>query len=155
MIFRREEIVAFASLLACLSCLSCARPSSMESFVLRDARGEDGMYRYEMDFTDTLARYDIYLYTRIDGPSRELALKNDIAMAAFWTDPDGEVYREEFYFPIHEGRRTFFSSDYRILYREGVVPSVRGKWTLAIDVVQNESVPVLNGLGVEYKSKKD
>lgn len=138
-----------------LAVASCRKPSAMEFFVLNENRGEDGLYRYELDLSDSLATYDVYLYSRIDEQSSTLSQLDDIPMAAYWTAPDGEVYKDSFYFPVRDAKKGFFSSEYKLLYREGIAPVQRGKWRLHIDVAQYEGVPVLRGLGVAYKTIKD
>lgn len=134
---------------------SCRKPSAMEFFVLNEDRGEDGLYRYEMDFSDSLATYDVYIYSRIDELGSTLLEREDIPMAAYWTAPDGEVYKDTFYFPVREAKRGFFSSEYKMLYREGITPIQRGKWSLHIDVAQGEQMPTLRGLGIAYKTNID
>jgi len=101
------------------------------------------MYSFVLDMSDSIASYDIYIYSRIETPSREHVI--EIPMDIWWVDPDRTKYIEKVYFCSSS------SLGEKILYRQDVIPSKRGKWYLGIhpDVLPKN----LCGFGVELKRK--
>lgn len=142
----RFRLPAIAALL--LALFSCSSPSSFEDYVkIQDKQG--GMYAFTIDMTDSLSRYDISFYTRLDGNTKTSTMPLDIR----WVSPDGQEYGERAWFCAGaEGVRvvdTFFSRQMTAPYREGLVPVVPGIWTLKVAT----DAPGMRGLGVILKKK--
>ncbi len=114
----------WAYILVAVMALACQRPSSTEEFI----RG-DGPYIFAVDMSDSTARYDFDLYTRIDAQKFPADVRLDIT----WKSPSDSLFRETVYLPV-SGNSTRFSHDAYAPYRAGVVPAQWGKWTLEINV---------------------
>ena len=132
---------------------SCVRPDSVEQYVGAEQREPNGLYNYTIDMSDTLATYDITLYSRIDAGKQRMAATRDFPLTVTWTAPSGRRYRETVYFGIHEGSEgsNFYSNQYRKPYRTGLVPVEAGIWELAVQVNSGNEVPGFRGLGVICK----
>lgn len=104
--------------------LSCHRLASTEAFI----RG-DGPYRFTVDMSDSTARYDFDLYTRIDAK----VYPAEVRLEMMWKDPADSVFRETVYLPVSDGP-TQFSHEAYAPYRADVVPAQWGEWTLEITV---------------------
>ena len=151
----RTALLAAAVLAAAV--ISCRKPSSYEQFIRAD-RAEGGEYVFCLDMSDTLACYDVSLYTRVDAaffaaarPSRQLRL--EISWIApvmpdstpVMPDPDRASLSETVYLPY--GGRAGSAH----LYRSGVKPSPAGEWTVAVRPL--DAPKGLRGMGIICKRK--
>lgn len=147
---------AAAALVAVTLIPACARPSSTEEFVKLSGRSDDGLYRFELDMSDSLSAYDVSFYSRIDCNSVRLVSFRDFPMVITWISPDGvRKYHEKVYFPIHEETvgSSFYSKQYLIPYRSGLVPVRHGVWHLSVEVEADDHIPGFRGLGVICEKK--
>lgn len=129
---------------------SCARPSSYEDFVRVGSKGEDGLYHFTLDLSDSLARYDLSFYSRIDCGNVKMSTLRDFPMEITWISPEGQKYKEKVYFPIHQSSEgsDFYSHHYRLPYRTGLAPKVAGEWELTVQIDADDHIPGFRGIGV-------
>ncbi len=146
--FRVLMIVALATVF-----LGCSRPASYEKFVRTGNKGNDGLYHYSLDMSDSLCTYDVYFYSRIDCSSTRLAGVRDFPLNVTWISPDGQKYVEKVYFKVHGDieDNDFYSRQYKFLYRSGLVPVRWGEWKLDVRIDSDQFVPGFRGLGVICK----
>lgn len=104
--------------------LACSQPRSTETFI----RGI-GPYEFTVEMTDSTARYDFDLFTRIDASEYPSALPLNIT----WKDPAGSVFAESVRLPVSRGG-AFFSQEAYVSYRADVIPAEYGIWTLTVTV---------------------
>lgn len=130
--------------------VGCARPTSTEQFLKVKAKGADGLYHFEMDFTDSLTKYDVSFYSRIDINHIKAASVKSFPMTVTWTAPSGQKYNETVYFDVSSetGGSSFYSKQYFIPYRLGITPVEWGVWDLAVRVDADRFVPGFRGIGV-------
>jgi len=112
--------------LSLLSVTACDNPKVREQYKFR---GKD--YVFEVDMTDSLATYDVYIYTRVDSDHKGFPLE------AIWTSPSGQKYSETTYFNLDLGQKQ--------LYRSGLVPIEWGQWLLELSVPDVEG---MRGMGI-------
>lgn len=150
---RFSPVTAFVLAVLTAAAVSCARPDSVEQYVGIEQREPNGLYRYSVDFSDTLATYDITFYSRIDAGRQRMAAVKDFPIMVTWTSPSGQSYRENVYFVVHDEARgsNYYSSQYRKVYRTGLVPVEPGVWDLTVYVNSGKDVPGFRGLGVICK----
>lgn len=150
-----RKIVKAVILCVFATLMGCVKPSSYEAFVRSCDRGDDGLYRFTLDLSDTLASYDLSIYSRIDCISPLMAGYQDIPMSAWWTSPSGETYKDDFFFPVQDSTVVdFYSTPYVFAFREGFTPVEPGEWKLAFDVSEGEEYPQLCGMGIICKTIK-
>ena len=82
-----------------------------------------------------------------------MAAAKDFPIMVTWTSPSGQSYRENVYFVVHDEARgsNYYSSQYRKVYRTGLVPVEPGVWDLTVYVNSGKDVPGFRGLGVICK----
>lgn len=133
--------------------VSCSRPTSVEQFVSVDRREANGLYRYTLDMSDSLAIYDISFYSRIDANRLKFTHAKDFSLMVTLTAPSGQRFRETVYFGVFDesSGSNFFSSQYVKPYRTGLVPVEYGVWEMNVLVNSGAEVPGLRGLGVVCK----
>ena len=125
---------------------------SKEVFTLAEKLGSDGTYHFEMDMSDTLSVYDVWLYTRIDASNPTMATCPGFGLDVTWKAPSGQMYGEEVYFDTPLGSE-YYSHQYKALYRSGLIPVEAGVWTLSLKV--RDEVEGLRGMGVQsVRTKK-
>lgn len=105
---------------------ACSNPQEREQYILR---GND--YVFEVDMTDSLSKYDVYIYTRVDSDRKGFPLE------VIWTSPSGQKYSETTYFNLDLGQKQ--------LYRSGLVPVEWGLWSLELSVPEVEG---MRGMGI-------
>lgn len=130
----------------------CREPMSKEVFTLADKLDSDGIYHFEMDMSDTLSVYDVWLYTRIDAPNITMATCPGFGLDVTWKAPSGQMYGEEVYFDTPLGSE-YYSHQYKVLYRSGLIPVEAGVWTLSLKV--RDDVEGLRGMGVQTVRTKN
>ena len=113
---KSSVIVAALLLLAA----SCSKPASYEQFIRRDAAPE-GVYGFELDFSDSTALYDLSFYAP--------AVKRDtmLALDVLWSCPGADSLQERVYLPM-KGREVIE------LYRSDAAPAPAGIWKLSVKV---------------------
>jgi len=100
--------------------------------------------------TDTLVRYDISFYTRIDSRRNRLAGIDGVTLDVQWVSPCGERYGESVRMPIPLSGH-LFSTSAVVPYRTGLLPYEAGEWNLEVRV---PSFPVgFRGLGLIIERK--
>lgn len=128
---------------AAMLLLSCSAPESMEQFVRR-ADSENGVYPFELDFSDSLSTFDISFYVRTDISALKASRTASLKLDTRWYNPsDSLVLEESVYIPSGDQRGE------RLLYREGVNPDERGLWRL--EVKTNEVPSEFRGIGIICK----
>ena len=144
-------------LLSCLLGCACNPPGGEESFVRTGSKGEDGMYHFSLDLSDSTATYDISFYSRIDCNNLKIASLRDFPMTVFWTSPSGRRYSEKVYFPIqsYSAGSDFYSHQYVVPYRSGLVPAERGVWDIAVRIDSDSLIPGFRGIGMTSEKKAD
>ncbi|MBQ9548256.1 MAG: hypothetical protein IJV01_03740 [Bacteroidales bacterium] len=131
-------------LLCCafLTCC-CTPPAGMEEFIPA-SQAENDCYNFSLDLSDSLAYYDVILYTRSDDPKPE---KDFVAIYALWYSPDSLLtHAERFALPTG-GRRGKVS-----VYREDL--HLRpGVWRLMLNHEPGE--PSIRGIGLSLKKHEN
>ena len=131
-------------LLPLLLCLGCARPSADEVFIkAQDAAS--GVYSFTADFCDSLLRWDLSFYTRIDASPSELSGWDALPLEVVWTSPSGQRYGETAIMPLNRPGSGRAGRDIIEPYRSGVAPFEAGMWRL--DVTPSAVPPGFRGLG--------
>lgn len=143
-------IMVFMTMMA-----GCSRPDSYEQFIRIDGKGADGLYHFSLDLSDSSAVYDVSFFTRIDCSRARLSSVEDFPMTVFWTSPSGTKYSEKVYFPAGSfaGSSGYYSHQYRIPYRTGIVPEQSGGWEMAVRIESDRYIPGFRGLGVVCKKR--
>ena len=134
--------------------VACREPSVSEEFI-----PAPGPYTFALDFSDSLGRYDVALFTRIDSHEKTMRALGELPVTATWEAPsDGdepsERFTESFFLPLEGARRSYFSRQVWRMYRTGVVPEVRGEWKLTVSLPDSVMVHGLRGMGVEVVKSK-
>lgn len=138
-----KRLAAHIAVIAALLVTSCTKPTVSESFVSIEDRDVIGSYVFDMDLCDSLATYDLYLYTRVDQMPPQLALQEDMELRVRWISPDGERYEETVYFPVRE--------KVKALYRRDFAPVLSGVWKLELSV--RDEIEGLRGMGIVLERK--
>lgn len=116
--------------------VSCGKPASYEQFVRVD-QAADGVYSFDLDFTDSTAVYDIGFYTpAVDGEC-------SLPLAVSWFSGDGLLQMEERVY-LALGREDVIKE-----YRTRVSPAPAGVWELKVRVT--DAPEGFLGLGITCK----
>lgn len=128
----------------------CGRPTSSEQFVKLGAKDADGLYHYKVDLSDSLCTYDVLFYSRIDCNNVKLAGVRDFPMTVTWISPDDRKYSEKVYFKVRKDSEDedFYSNQYMIPYRTGLVPVQWGEWKITVRIDSDRYIPGFRGLGL-------
>jgi len=111
---------------------SCSKPASYECFI-KAADAPDGVYNYELDFTDSTATYDISFYT----PA--IKHKTELAMNVAWSAMADDLLYERVYMTV--GKKDVIEK-----YRSDTKPCPPAFWRVS---VQLDSIPDdFKGLGI-------
>lgn len=135
--------------------VSCRPPATSEVFI-----PAPGPYVFTLDMSDSLASYDVAIFTRIDAHEETLAAMGQLPVTAVWTAPDYTMkddifgnryytFTESFYLPLEGARRSYFSRQVWHSYRKGVRPGIFGDWQLTLSVPDSVQIRGFRGLGVE------
>ena len=135
---KHYRFILFALLLAA----SCSQPSSTETFI-----PAPGPYEFAVDLSDSVAVWDLSLYTRVDAVRDTLP---ELKLTATWTSPSAQSFSETVYLPL-SGGTSFFSREACVPYRTAVAPLERGCWTLTVTLPSPPSG--LRGLGLVVARK--
>ncbi len=114
-------------------CLCCTRPDVEETFVKAGSVREGGAYPFSVDMADTLCRYDLSFYTRLDMRKSRLEKIGALVLEVEWVSPSGTRYGETLKMPV-PSTGSFFSTGAVVPYRTGLFPVEAGKWTLEVRV---------------------
>ena len=152
---RRRVNALLCLMLAAIAAVgvSCSRPLSTEQYISVDRREANGIYRFSLDLSDSLATYDVSFYSRIDANRLKHSVAKDFSLMVTWTAPSGRRFRETVYFGVFDESRgsDSFSSQFLKPYRTGLVPVEHGVWELDVLVNSGAEVPGFRGLGVICK----
>ncbi len=138
----------FISLLA----LSCSRPSSYETFVLREKAEYGDTYSFNLDCHDTLVSYDLDLYTRLERQAFGNFSTDSLDLSVKWISPSDSIHSSDT-LVLHLGvpiDSSYFSKDYICPFRKDFMVSEQGIWRVRIHIRNNPDE--LRGLGVIFKS---
>ena len=120
-----------------LSALSCREPSIRENFVKSSKISGDGRYHFDVDFSDSLALYDISFYSKLD----EVTSTVSFPVTVHWKSPSGWSFSERVYWnPTQEV----------VQYRTDIAPRELGTWDLSVYIGE---YPPLCGLGIITERK--
>ena len=132
----------------CLSALaltaSCRRPASFEQFIRADET-VSGSYVFTLFLDDSLASYDLSIYTKVDPPLMAADRPEvSLGLVVEWAEKNGfTALREKVYLPCGGAAGS------NQPYRSGVRPSHPGEWTVSITP---ENPPAgLRGIGMICK----
>ena len=134
--------LAFVALLAVCIISGCQRPTSIETFV-KVSEMEHGSYRFTLDMSDSLSRYDLSFYTHVDNLKKACS----IPLHVVFVSPSDKVYDEMVYLNVKS------SGDALEAYRTDCVPSEFGVWKLMVS--PEESPAGLRGMGLIVETKND
>ena len=150
---RSKLVICLMLAVVSVAGVSCSRPTSVEQFIDVDKREANGLYRYTLDLSDSLATYDISFYSRIDANRLKFTHAKDFSLMVTLIAPSGQRYRETVYFGVFDesAGSNFFSSQYVKPYRTGLVPVEYGIWEMNVLVNSGAEVAGLRGLGVVCK----
>lgn len=127
-----------------LSIVSCREPSkSFQMYLTSDEALNDkgrGVYSYELDFDDSLARYDIFFYCR-----SRVGRHESLPLSVQWVNPAGETSEETVYLKVVNPRGT------KELYRSDTTPKTKGLYTL--NIYPMDLSAELEGFGVIFQRK--
>lgn len=142
---RTVIIIVLATLSA-----GCARPTSTECFLKASDKSADGLYHFLLDLSDSLNRYDVSFYSRIDCNNIKAASVRNFPMTVTWTAPSGQKYNETVYFDFsaETDGSDFYTRQYLLPYWLGITPVEWGEWDLAVRVDADRFVPGFRGIGV-------
>ena len=136
-----------------MTVVSCSEPSVYGNFVKIADADSSGRYRFTLEMTDSLSRYDIYFYTRIDAVDRDAeSVEEDIPVNVMLVSPSGVRYTEKVY--IRRETNTTDSryyGDYDVLWRKDSVPVTFGSWLLYLSTDSN--IPGFRGFGIRVMKK--
>lgn len=140
--------MSWGNLIRCASVLvllaSCSQPSSYESFVTID-KSRGGVYSFDLDMSDSLATYDIWLFNRVIAPCGHNEVLEDIPVEILWEGADSTSYAESVYM------KSGGSKGNKQLYRSGVMLAKPGMVKLQI---RPQRVPEgFSGVGVVCERK--
>ena len=82
--FIRAIVVAFV---AAIALVSCAAPAVSDKFCAISDRDSLGRFVYDLEMVDSLAKYDISFYTRVDCGEKSFDLMQDIPIKVEWLSP--------------------------------------------------------------------
>lgn len=122
---------------AILGLVSCSEPITHDSFVRAD-KAEHGVYTFDIDFSDTLSTYDIYIYSSLAGPDTPLS---NVEMDLMWLSPEGKTFRETVWF------REIGPRGNKELYRSGFTVSREGTWRFSVSPAAGAQKQI-SGIGV-------
>ena len=126
----------FLCLISSALLCACSEPLSSYQFVGEGECGTDGVYVFHLPLSDSLAVYDVSLYS-----SAQKAKVENLEILSRWIAPDGESFSETVYMK-EVGRKGS-----REIYRSAIKPGSRcGEWILSLKpVVERGSI---SGMGV-------
>lgn len=127
----------------------CSEPGQHEIFIKSHERDCNAAYIFPLDMSDSLSRYDISFYTRIDSDGKNFsAMPPYIPLEVTYTSPSGQKYAETVCISkesfTHESH---FSKEYEVPYRSGLVPVENGIWEMSVTVRDEKAFPGLRGMG--------
>ena len=126
----RSFSVASVAVVLTLIAFSCSRPESEGKFVRVEDRQIDGTYLFEADMSDSLCAYDLTLYAKIDKKNVSIG---GLPFVVRLVSPSGKIFTETVYMKNSDKiRSSFYSSDFKALYRSGLVPTEFGLWSVRI-----------------------
>lgn len=139
-------------LIAAVALVSCGAPIVSDEFCSISRRDSLGRFVFDLDMSDSLSKYDIKFYTRVDCGEKSFALIQDIPITVELSSPSGEVFSEGIYWPKSsfdvERMGTYDSC---VDYRVSCVPVEYGLWKMYLTV---GPVRGLCGMGVILSAKK-
>ena len=140
------------SLIAAVALVSCTAPNRSDEFRSVSERDSLGRFVYDLDMSDSLMRYDIKFYTRVDCGEASFSLIQDIPMTVEFVSPSGDVFSEDIYWPKSSfDTERMGTHDSCVDYRTSCIPIEYGVWKMCLTVAP---VRGLCGMGVILTAKK-
>lgn len=126
----------FAALLPVLlvAVISCRKPDRGSEFI----RGERAAYEFVLEDVDSLALYDISLYT--SPKTRNVTAPASLPLEVRWVSPESDIYVERVVMAVSSRRQQ---------YREGMLFPLGGRWRLVI--YPQDGADAINGLGITWR----
>lgn len=139
-------------IIAAVALVSCGAPIVSDEFRAISERDSLGRFAFDLDMSDSLVKYDIAFYTRIDSGEKSFSQMTDIPINVEFTAPSGEVYSEDIYWPKSSfNTERMGTYDSCVDYRVSCEPVEYGIWKMCLTVAP---VRGLCGVGVILSSKK-
>ena len=133
----------FLCLIISVLLYSCSEPLSSYQFVREDKCASEGVYVFHLDMSDSLAVYDVSIYS-----SAQKGRVENLELLARWIAPDGQSFSETVYMKDVERKGS------RELYRSSMRPgSQSGAWILSLKPSVERGR--LSGLGVICTKRDD
>lgn len=140
------------TIIAAVALVSCGAPIVSDEFRSISQRDSLGRFAFDLDMSDSLAKYDITFYTRVDCGEKSFSLLQDIPITVEFASPSGELYSEDIYWPKSSfDTERMGTYDACVDYRVSCVPVEYGEWKMCLTVAP---VRGLCGVGVILSSKK-
>ena len=126
----------FAVLLPVLlaAVISCQKPDRGSEFI----KGERAAYEFVLEDVDSLALYDISLYT--SPKTRNIIAPASLPLEIRWVSEESDIYVERVVMEVSSRRQP---------YREGVLFPLGGRWRLVIYL--QDGADAINGLGITWR----
>lgn len=121
--------------------LSCVRPSTVGQFV-EQKNAVGGVYGFELFMPDTMLRYDVSFFFRVDPPFYRAGGKSRLEMYTEWVSPSDSVFLRDTVWMDYDVVRGGLA-----LYRSGV--ELSPNWKLKVRIPQTPRG--FGGLGVICK----
>lgn len=140
------------TIIAAVALVSCSAPTVSDEFRSISQRDSLGRFAFDLDMSDSLAKFDIKFYTRVDCGEKSFSLMQDIPITVELFSPSGEVYSENIYWPKSSfATERMGTYDSCVDYRLACVPVEYGAWKMCLTFAP---VRGLCGVGVILSSKK-
>ena len=140
------------AVMAAVVLASCSAPMVSERFRQLSDRDSLGRFCFDLDMSDSLVRYDIEFYTRVDCSVMSFASLPDIPVNVELVSPSGVSFSED----VFLAKSTFNvermgTYDSRVPYRVDCIPVEYGGWKMFLSV---PAVRGLCGMGVIMSAKR-
>lgn len=131
----------------------CSSADVVVSYVPVNKADSLGRLQVGLEFPDTVASYDISLYSRLDCTAKEFSKLKEFPVGIELVSPSGKIYGETVYVPLDEfGGPDGAVHDFSVPYRTGVVPVEGGEWKMYITL---PDISGLHGMGVILKHNNE
>lgn len=132
--------------------VSCARPSSYETFILKEKAQYGDTYSFNLDFHDSLSTYNLDLYTRMERKAFGRFSADSLDLRVNWVSPEDSILTEDLVLRLGAATdSSYFSKDYILPLKEGFAVPAHGSpgiWRLRVLIKNNPED--IRGLGVVF-----
>ena len=141
----RLVIIALAFVAVC-----CSQPPSYEPFVIREKAEYGDTYSFMVDVSDSLARYSLDFYTRLERAAFGEFPSDSIVLDLRWFSPSDSIFTDTAFVKIvRPVDSAYYSKDFISPYSGSLELPERGNWRLKAKVVNDSQA--LRGLGIILK----